>query len=119
MARKRDDDYDDYDDEDIDERPRRRRRRDDDDYDDRPKRDIPNYLVHAILATLFCCLPLGIVAIIKASSVNNFVAEGNYRAAEKASAEAKKFVNLSVILGLVVGVIYFVLNIFVFAAAGR
>ena len=38
---------------------------------------IPNYLVHAILCTLFCCLPLGIVAIVYAAQVNTKAAAGD------------------------------------------
>ena len=31
---------------------------------------IPNYLVQAILVTIFCCLPFGIVSIVYAAQVN-------------------------------------------------
>ena len=41
-----------------------------------PKPD--NNLVLAIFSTVCCCLPLGIVAIIKACSVNTLYAAGNY-----------------------------------------
>ena len=37
-----------------------------------------NNLVWAILSTLFCCLPLGIVSIVKAASVNSLWAQGQY-----------------------------------------
>ncbi|MFC5044969.1 CD225/dispanin family protein [Aquimarina hainanensis] len=68
----------------------------------RPK----NYLVESILATLFCCLPLGIVAIIKASNVNSAYDSGNFAEAEKASAEAKKWMRYAVIGGAVFIVLY-------------
>src|SRR3990172_6476576 len=45
---------------------------------------IPNYLVHAILCTLFCCLPLGIVAIVYAAQVNSKAAAGDIARAEEA-----------------------------------
>ena len=37
---------------------------------------IPNYLVQAILVTIFCCLPLGIVSIVYAAQVNGKAAAG-------------------------------------------
>lgn len=50
-----------------------------------------NYLVWAILCTVLCCLPLGIVSIIKSTEVNKLWALGDYNGAQKASADAKKF----------------------------
>jgi hypothetical protein len=38
--------------------------------------NIPNHLVWAILTTIFCCLPFGIVAIVYAAQVNTKVVEG-------------------------------------------
>ena len=50
-----------------------------------------NHLVWAILTTLLCCLPLGIVSIIKATEVDSLWAQGRYDEANRASAEAKKW----------------------------
>lgn len=61
----------------------------------------PTHLVWAILATVCCCLPLGVVAIVKASNVSSLYARGEYDRALLASDEAKKWTILSVILGLV------------------
>lgn len=61
---------------------------------------IPNYLTQAILVTLCCCLPLGIVAILKANKVNEFVAAGNFHAAHLSSLEAKKWCWIAFGLGL-------------------
>jgi Interferon-induced transmembrane protein len=63
--------------------------------------DVPNYLVQAVLVTLCCCLPFGIVAIIKASEVNTLLAKGNYEGAAKASEEAKKWCWIGFVLGLI------------------
>ena len=52
---------------------------------------IPNHLVWAILSTLFCCLPLGIVSIVFAAQVNGKVAAGDIAGARGASGKAKKF----------------------------
>lgn len=65
-----------------------------------------NYLVWSILVTLFCCLPLGIVAIIKSTQVNGLWGQGRYAEAQAAADSAKKFVMWSVIIGIVVDVVY-------------
>ncbi len=49
-----------------------------------------NYLVWAILSTLLCCMPFGIVAIIKATQVDTYWANGNYDEAYAAADSAKK-----------------------------
>lgn len=51
-----------------------------------------NYLVWSILVTLFCCLPLGIVAIVKSTQVSGLWAQGRYAEAQAAADSAKKFV---------------------------
>lgn len=54
-----------------------------------PKPD--NYLVWAILTTLFCCLPFGIVSIVYASKVDNLYSARDYYGAKDASDKAKKW----------------------------
>jgi len=68
---------------------------------------VPNHLVWAILATLFCCLPSGIVAIIYAAQVDGKVAAGDIAGAEAASRTAVTWCWVSAGLGLAVGVLYF------------
>ena len=46
-----------------------------------PPMVIPNYLVQAILVTVFCCLPFGIPAIVFAAQVNSKVAAGDIHGA--------------------------------------
>jgi hypothetical protein len=48
-----------------------------------------NYLVWAILATLLCCLPFGIVGIIFAAQVDSKYNAGDYAGAQLASGRAK------------------------------
>lgn len=74
-----------------------------------PKPD--NNLALAIFTTVCCCLPFGIVAIVKASSVNTLYMSGNYQAACLASAEAKKWSMWGVIIGIVLSVLYGILNV--------
>lgn len=74
-----------------------------------------NNLVWAILCTVMCCLPLGIVAIIKSTKVKELWAQGDHAGAQKAADDAKKysiwgagigvlFIALYVIFVLVIGV---------------
>lgn len=62
---------------------------------------VKNYLVESILATIFCCVPLGVIAIIFAAQVDGHQRVGNIAAAIDASNKAKLFTILSVIIGLV------------------
>lgn len=61
---------------------------------------IPNYLVFAILTTVLCCLPTGIVSIIYAAQVNTKIAAGDIVGATQASNNAKMWAWISFGLGL-------------------
>lgn len=65
------------------------------------------WLVESILVTIFCCLPFGIVGIIKASSVSSKFAMGDFAGAQQASADAKKWTIIGLICGLVANLISF------------
>lgn len=65
------------------------------------------WLVESILVTLFCCLPFGIVGIVKASKVSSMFNMGNYAGAQQASADAKKWTMLGFWIGLAIMVIYY------------
>lgn len=67
---------------------------------------IPDYLPWSIAATILCCLPLGVVAIVFSAKANSAKAAGDLRAAAEAANLAKIWLYLSVGLGLLVGVIY-------------
>jgi predicted secreted protein len=68
---------------------------------------IPNYLVPAILTTLFCCLPLGIVSIVYAAQVDSKVASGDRAGALESSRNAKRWAWISFGTGLA-GIILFI-----------
>ncbi len=68
---------------------------------------VPNYLVPAILSA-FCCLPLGVVAIIFAAQVNNKVATGDMAGATDSSKKAKMFSFIAIGLGLLLILCYIV-----------
>jgi len=70
---------------------------------------IPNHLVWAILATLFCCLPGGIVSIVYAAQVNGKIAAGDLAGARDSSDKSKKWAMWSAIAGVIVAVLYVVL----------
>ena len=65
-----------------------------------PGATVPNYLVFAILATVFCCLPTGIAAIIFAAQVNSKLQAGDLVGAQAASNNAKIWCWVSFGLGL-------------------
>lgn len=67
-----------------------------------------NYLVWAILTTLLCCLPLGIVSIINATKVSSAYTAGDYAGAQKASEDAKKWAMWSAIGGVIFWVLYII-----------
>lgn len=61
---------------------------------------IPNYLTQAILVTLFCCVPFGIVAIVYGSKVNSRALAGDVEGAREASDNAFKWVIASLVTGI-------------------
>jgi hypothetical protein len=70
---------------------------------------VPNYLVQAILTTIFCCLPFGIVSIVYAAQVNGKVAAGDHAGALESSRSARMWAWIAFGSGLVLGVGYLIL----------
>lgn len=64
----------------------------------------PNYLALAIITTILCCLPLGVISIIFSTQVNSKYMSGDYEGALQASKNAKLFWILSAVLGLIIGI---------------
>lgn len=71
-----------------------------------------NWMIESILATIFCCLPFGIVAIVNANSVNLHIKNGDLNKANKASKDAKTWLIVSIAVGLFFGSIYLVPSLF-------
>lgn len=69
-----------------------------------------NYLVYAILTTLFCCLPFGIAGIVKAAQVSTKYQAGDYEGAVQTSADAKKWSQIALICGIVWYILYFIIT---------
>src|ERR1700754_594564 len=65
-----------------------------------PGQTVPNYLIFAILATVFCCLPAGIPAIVFAAQVNGKLQAGDLAGAQAASRNAKTWCWVSFGVGL-------------------
>ena len=79
-----------------------------------------NKLVWSILVTLFCCLPFGVVAIIKSAEVNSKWNAGDVAGAQQSAADAGKWIKWSVIVGIigaVLGLILWILMVVVIGAA--
>lgn len=57
------------------------------------------YLVEALVVTICCCLPFGVVALVKSLQVNSFYHSGQYNAAVLASQDARKWSIIGLILG--------------------
>ncbi|MGO8796203.1 MAG: CD225/dispanin family protein [Candidatus Sulfotelmatobacter sp.] len=70
---------------------------------------VQNYLVFAILATILCCLPAGIPAIVYAAQVNGKLAAGDIAGAQQSSKNAKLWCWISAGLGLGAIVIWIML----------
>jgi hypothetical protein len=65
---------------------------------------VPTYLVWAILVTLLCFLPTGIVAIVYATQVSNKLAMGDVAGARDSSGKAKLWCIISAVAGILVGI---------------
>ena len=71
--------------------------------------NVPNYLVQAILVTLFCCVPFGIVSIVYAAQVNSKLAAGDFQGATEVSNKAKTWAWWAFGSGLGVTLIWFLM----------
>lgn len=80
----------------------------------RPK----SYLALAILTTIFCCLPFGIVSIVYAAKVDNAWNSNLHADAMEAADKAKKWAIAGILTSGVALIIYFVLFAMGVAAMG-
>ena len=74
----------------------------------------PSNLVWAIVSTILCCLPTGIVAIVYACKVDNLYLMGNYQGAVEASNKARNWA----IGGLIASVVFYFVYILVLFSVG-
>lgn len=69
------------------------------------------YLILSILATLLCCLPLGIAGIVFSSRINSQQRNGDYEGARSSAKMARIFLIISLVIGIIAGVMYVALGI--------
>lgn len=69
---------------------------------------VPNHLVWAILATVFCCLPLGIVSIVYATQVDGRRMAGDIAGARELSNKAKTWAIWAAISGPLLAIIWMI-----------
>lgn len=74
------------------------------------RENVPDLLIWSILATLFCCLVGGIVAIVYSTQANSLKAQGNYPAAMRAANSAKTWLIVSVVTGIA-GALFWLLSV--------
>lgn len=74
----------------------------------------PSNLVWAIVSTILCCLPTGIVAIVYACKVDNLYLMGDYQGAVEASHKARNWA----IGGLIASVVFYFVYILVLFSVG-
>lgn len=77
-----------------------------------------NYLVWAILSTVLCCVPFGIVAIVKSTKVDTLWNDGRYDEAVRSAEDAKKWAIIAAVSSAVVCVIYLLILV-IAAIAGE
>ena len=86
--------------------------------DQQPMQSPPsNYLVFAILTTIFCCQVFGIVSIVYAAQVNSRWYAGDYQGAINASRNAKTWAWVAFGSGFIIAGIFALLS-FLGALAG-
>jgi hypothetical protein len=70
---------------------------------------VPSYLAQSILVTLFCCIPLGIPAIVYSAQVNSKIQAGDIDGAMESSRKAKMWAWWSFGVGILVAILYVLL----------
>lgn len=79
--------------------------------------NVPNYLVWSILATIFCCMPFGIPAIVFSSQVDSKLSAGDYEGALESSRKAKTWCWAAFGCGIAAGVLYFIFTVLLASAS--
>ena len=72
---------------------------------------IESHMLKAVLCTIFCCVPSGIIAMIYAARVISLKEEGDYHGALKASRQASSWCSFSFAIGLVQGCLFLTLRL--------
>lgn len=70
------------------------------------KPSLPSFLVPAVLATLFCCAPFGVAAVVYAARVDPLLAGGDPAGAEEAARKARLWTWVAFGAGLLPWLVY-------------
>lgn len=70
-----------------------------------PQVRVRNYMAHSIIS-IFFFLPLGIAALVSSMKVDSSLSVGNIAQAQLSSKRAKLFVNLAVLSGFLLALLY-------------
>ncbi|WP_261575864.1 CD225/dispanin family protein [Frankia gtarii] len=82
-------------------------------------RPIRTYLWQSLVATLLCCLPTGIVAIVHATQAQTRLQAGDLLGARQASGRARRWCIVSLIAFAVVLLVYVIAIVIIVAIASR
>ncbi|KAM3829267.1 transmembrane protein PMIS2 [Vipera latastei] len=74
----------------------------------------PDYLAYSIFTMLFCCLPLGIAALVFSIQTRDANHSGNIMAAQRSSKLARNFSHAALGFGIVILIINIVILVFVY-----
>jgi len=74
-----------------------------------------NNLVWGILCTVLCCIPFGIVSIIKANKVNQLWMMGDHEGAYKAARAARNWALWGALLGPVLIIFFYIVFFVIYA----
>ena len=77
--------------------------------------NVPNYLALAIVSTLCCFLPTGIVSIVYACKANSLLAVKDLYGAKENSKKAKMWALISIALAVVIWLAYLIFIVFLSA----
>lgn len=77
-----------------------------------PRINTSCYMASAFLATVCCCIPFGVVAIIKASNLKSAVDKNDMETAQKERKSAQSWILASVVSGTVCVIVYIICTIF-------
>ncbi|MFV0365762.1 MAG: CD225/dispanin family protein [Mangrovibacterium sp.] len=76
-----------------------------------------SYLVGAILVTIFCCMPFGIVGLVNSLHVESRFYAGDYEGSFRASMQARRWINISIIAAILSAGLSILVNILFFAGS--
>jgi ABC-type Fe3+ transport system permease subunit len=76
-----------------------------------------NNMVWAILTTVLCCLPFGVVSIVYASQVDGKWNSGDHAGAQEAADKAKRWAIISAVVGVVAVVLYLLVVVVIIGAS--